>query len=444
MKILNYSKTVFSNLIEDLNASQVNYAIIGDYAHLPEFVDHDVDMWTDDVEKVRETLFRVLSRLTYKVIIDNRTANGCNIAFYRRDGETITMMKLDVMIDTSYKSIITLVDDDMISTHRMLYHNFFVTRPDIESVMHFLYPMFEWGKIKKESYKIDILKYYKSPVFDKVFTCLWGKETSSRILSLIAQEDWNRISNLMGSLKQRAILRSILKPLTYKNIIRATYHTLYRYIVPSGKCLAFCGLDGAGKTTIIDELNDMFVNLLKSKKVYEGYWRPYVLPEIRELFGNKNSKDGIDVKAQKGKTVKEPERQPKGILSSLFKFAYYWLDYMLAPIKYGNIRSRGGMVLFDRHYVDMVVHPKRFEMKVPRGLMLFLYHFIPKADYTFFLYCTPEEIYERKKEFSKKEIMIQTNDYNVVGKNIKNFIPIHTNTSIAEETDEILSHIVKR
>ena len=247
---------------------------------------------------------------------------------------------------------------------------------------------------------------------------------------------------MMGLLKKKALFRGLFKSTTWKNIFKAAYYTIRRKIKPSGKVLAFCGLDGAGKTTILDELNGIFVNLLKSKKVFYGYWRPYVIPEIRELFGKKNSKDGVDKQAQKGVTIKEPEKKPKNKLVSIVKLTYYWIDFMLAGLKYGSIHQRGGMVLFDRHYVDMAVHPERFEMGLPRRVILFLYRFIPKADYTFFLYCTPEEILKRKEEFSKEEISQMTKDYLEVGKNIKNFVSVHTNTTIAEEIDEILSHVV--
>ena len=122
---------------------------------------------------------------------------------------------------------------------------------------------------------------------------------------------------------------------------------------------------------------------------------------------------------------------------------YYWTDYLLSPLKLGGIHSRGGIILFDRHYVDMAVHPQRFEMRLPRWLILLYYKFIPKADYTFFLYCTPDEILQRKQEFTKVEIEKQIELYNKVGRNIKNFIPIHTNTTVAKEIDEILLHIAK-
>lgn len=442
MKVRSYSKDFFIELIDGLNAHAIKYCIIGDYMNLPESVSHDIDLWTDNVCAFREVLFSAISKSGHRVLIDNKTANGCNVAFYKREGQVVTMMKIDVMTDTSYKSVLTLVDKQVMAKNLMPYKNFYVATPESEAVMHFLYPLFEWGKIKKNEYKEAIFEYHKAPVFKKVFIKLWGAGTTDELLSLIEKERWAEIVDMMGRLKKKALLRGLFKSTTWMNIFKAAYYTFRRKIRPSGKVLAFCGLDGAGKTTILDELNDMFVNLLKSKKVFYGYWRPYVIPEIRELFGRKNSKDGVDKQAQKGVTIKEPEKKSKNKVVSMVKLIYYWIDFMLAGLKYGTIHQRGGMVLFDRHYVDMAVHPERFEMGLSRSIILFMYRFIPKADYTFFLYCTPEEILKRKEEFTKEEIAQMTNDYLEVGKNIKNFVPVHTNTSIAEEIDEILSHIV--
>lgn len=441
MNILLYHKSFFQSLIGGLNRSVIKYAIIGDYRSLPDSVGHDLDFWTNNVRDFRCVLFKAVKTNGFKVIIDNCTANGCNVAIYKREGNTIYLMKIDVMVDTSWKSILTLVDRDAMAENIMPYKNFYVANPESEAVMHFLYPMFEWGKIKKDVYKDDIYTYHNSDIFVKTFTKLWGEDVAKQILKLIEERNWDEIKMRMGDLKQKALLKSLLKIGTYRNLLSAVYYTLKRRFHPSGKVLAFCGLDGAGKTTILDEMNDMFVKLLKDKKVFYGYWRPYVIPEIRELFGKKNSKDGIDKQAQKGVTVKEPEKKPKNVVVSMVKLIYYWLDFMLAGKKYGSIHQRGGMVLFDRHYIDMAVHPQRFEMGLSRGIILFMYKFIPKADYTFFLYCTPDEILKRKEEFTKEEIKQMTDNYVEAGKKIKNFVPIHTNTSIAEEIDEILSHV---
>lgn len=443
MNVLSFNKEFFVALVNGLNAANIKYAIIGDYQNLPESVCHDIDLWTNDIVGFRKCLFDAIKQTGHRVLIDNLTANGCNVAFYRREGEAITLMKIDVLVDTSFKSLLTLVDKLVMVENVMPYKDFYVANPESEAVMHFLYPMFEWGKIKKEIYKDVIYKYHETPIFKQTFVKLWGEKTTNEVLKLISEKKWDMLVSKIGSLKKKALVKSVFKCSTWSNAFKAAYYTIHRWFKPSGKVLAFCGLDGAGKTTILDEINDMFVSLLKEKKVFYGYWRPYVIPEIRELFGQKNSKAGVDQKVQNGITVVEPEKKPKNPLVSFVKLCYFWLDYMLAGRKYGSIHQRGGMVLFDRHYIDMVVHPQRFEMKLPRWIILLMYKFIPKADFTFFLYCTPEEILQRKQEFTKEEIQAMTDEYMEVCKHFKNFVPIHTNTTIAEEIDEILSHIAK-
>lgn len=442
MKVVSYHREFFISLIKDLREHQINYAIIGDYQNLPESINHDIDIWTDDVEKFRNVLFSTITKTCFRVLIDNKTANGCNVAYYRREEEIIYLMKIDVLVDTSWM-IIPLVNKDVMKSNIMPYKDFYVANPESEALMHFLYPMFQWNYIKKEVYKTDILRYYNKPIFYKVLSSLLGDKQASVVLKMISQEKWTEIEKNMPKLKRKAMQRGLMSKCTYIKILQNIKYVVKRKIKPSGFCIAFCGLDGAGKTTIIDELNRIFVDLLKEKKVFYGYWRPFVIPEIRELFGRENSKAHIDKEAQKGVTIIQEEKKTSGILFSFIKFLYYWIDYMLANLKYGSIRERGGAVFFDRHYIDTIVYPQRFGLHISKKMVQFFYYFIPKADYTFFLYCTPDEIRKRKKEFSVKEIQQQTKDYLSAGKKIKKFIPIETNKTIAIEIDEILSHIAK-
>lgn len=441
MKTVSYNKDLFLDLIQELNMRSIKYAIIGDYKNLPETIGHDIDIWTNNVKAFRTILFDVARKNEFRLFIDNQSANGCNVALYKRLREELILIKIDVLVDTSYKSTITLIDKQTIEENIIPYNGFYIVNAECEAVMHFLYPIFEWGKVKKDSYKAEIKAVVDSPMFSSSLNKVLGESLGVRISEAIRKDDWQHIESEMQLYKRKNIIRSLFHIQTLKNLSLSTYYILRRKLKPTGKCLAFCGLDGAGKTTIINELNTMFVNLLKTKKVYYGYWRPFVIPEIREIFGKENSKAGVNQDEQVGKTIIEDNKKPKNKLVSIAKFIYYWIDYMLAFLKYGSIQQRGGVVLYDRHYIDMAVHPKRFDMDINSKLVMFMYKFIPKPDHTFFLYCTPEEIRLRKKEFSKEEIQEHIDLYMEKGKQIKNFTPLHTNTSITDELEEILNCI---
>ena len=444
MNIYCFNKNLFCILIENLNQAQVKYCIIGDYKNLPESVGHDIDMWTNDMKIFRSCLENAMKTTGFRPIIDNETHQGFNIACYKKESDGITIMKFDIMNSTAYKSFLDLYSSEEMEASIVPYKNFYIASEANEALMHFVYPMFEWGFIKKDIYKEAIFKYVHDPIFRITFERLWGQSTSNIILEKISQRDWKGIETMMPKLRCRAILRALPKVKTWKKMFYTSTDLIKRWCKPTGISIAFCGLDGAGKTTILDELNQIFIDLLKSKKVFYGYWRPMALPEIRALFGKKVVHDPAIRELQKGKTIIEEDRKAKGKITSTFKLIYYWIDYLLAPLKYGQIESRGGAVLFDRHYIDMVVHPLRFEMNVGRSIMLFLYKFIKKPNFTFFLWCTPEEILLRKQEFTKEEISKMIDDYNDVGQYIRNFTPIHTNTTIEEEVAEIFSYIASK
>lgn len=441
--IKNFSKQLFANLINRLNESNVKYCIIGDYGNLPESIGHDIDMWTNDMKEFRSCLEDAMTATGFKPIIDNETHQGFSIVCIKKEVEDIVIMKFDIMNSTAYKSFLDLYSSEEMEASIVPHKNFFIASEANEALMHFVYPMFEWGVIKKEVYKDAISKYFNEPIFKKTFNRLWGANTSKLVIETISRKDWKGLEQMMPKLRHKAIMRSLIKLNTWKKMWLTGFNLIRRWIRPTGISMAFCGLDGAGKTTLLDELNEIFEDLLKSKKVFYGYWRPMILPEIKVLFGKTVVHDPLIKEKQKGKTIIEESRNPKGKVVSLIKLLYYWLDYMLAFFKYGQIESRGGAVLFDRHYIDMIVYPQRFQMNIGRGLMLFLYRFIRKPHVTFFLWCTPEEILQRKQEYTKKEIEDQMLLYESVGKKMKNFRPIHSNTTIEDEIFQILSYIAK-
>jgi len=149
MIIFNFDVTFFENLIDDLNTNQINYCIVGDYSSLPETINHDIDFCTDNISLFHTVLQRVAKQLNFRVFIDNHTIHGFNFAFYKRCDENFLFMKIDVFKETLYKSLITLIDSDTIRDNRLPIKKFFVSNKESEATMHFLYPLLEWGKIKK-------------------------------------------------------------------------------------------------------------------------------------------------------------------------------------------------------------------------------------------------------------------------------------------------------
>lgn len=441
MNIQLYNKPFFEALITELNKKNVRYAIVGDYKNLPESVSHDIDFWTDDPVSFLGIIQRVVKELDFKILFLNKQIKDAfNISIFKRFEKGICLMKLDVMVGCGYKSLYTLVDTDILSENIMPFKNFYVANPASEAIQHMLFPLFEWGKIKKDIYLEEIKANYQSDIFSTSLIRLFSERDKNIIISLIEKNDWDGMKKYIIDHKAAACRKQRMHLRFYVYFFRLVYSHIKRMIHPCGISVAICGLDGAGKTTILDILNTAFVDLLKERKVFYQYWRPFLLPEIRELFGKANSKSGnSEVLLRKVLSEEKPIKKTlKNIIISHIKFAYYNIDFILGRFKYAGIRARGGVALFDRHYIDMVVHPERFGMCLPLWYLKLFYKIVPTTDLTIFLWASPDEIYKRKVEFTKNQIQEQISLYNEVGRMNNGFCCIETNKTINEEIDEIL------
>jgi thymidylate kinase len=172
-----------------------------------------------------------------------------------------------------------------------------------------------------------------------------------------------------------------------------------------GIIISFSGVDGAGKSTIIEKVVEN-LSVQYRRKVIVLRHRPSVFPILSSMIHGKEQ-------AQKLAAERLP-RQGKNdsLLSSFMRFAYYFLDYMIGqPVVYVKYILRGYIVLYDRYYFDFIVDAKRSNIKMSPTLIKFLYRFIIKPEINIFLYASPDVILSRKKELDAMAIMGMTNSY---------------------------------
>lgn len=166
-----------------------------------------------------------------------------------------------------------------------------------------------------------------------------------------------------------------------------------------GLTITFSGVDGAGKTTILTKVKELIEEKYRQPvKVLRH--RPSILPILSAYQYGKEE-------AEKRTTEKLPRTGGnKSSISSLIRFAYYFIDYIFGQfVVLFKYNYRGVTVIYDRYYFDFINDGKRSNIVLPRGFTKPLYSFLVKPDLNFFLYASPEVILKRKQELRKEDIL---------------------------------------
>ena len=197
-----------------------------------------------------------------------------------------------------------------------------------------------------------------------------------------------------------------------KNIVEYLADTVKGIIGNPGMVITFSGVDGAGKSTVIEEVKKNLENIYRTRVVVLRH-RPSLLPILSAWTKGK-------IKAEQEASQNLPgQGTNSSLLSSILRYLYYYFDYLFGQfVVYYRHVLRGHIVLYDRYYFDFISDSKRSNIQLPSGVAKLGYYLLIKPNQNFFLYANPEVILSRKKELDKQRIQELTNNYKKLFKNL--------------------------
>lgn len=238
-------------------------------------------------------------------------------------------------------------------------------------------------------------------------------DTSSEPLDLLIKEylvDNKGNSKLVNYVKSQKVNKS----LSYiKNSISYLMDTVNELFNNRGFTITFSGVDGAGKSTVIEHVAHKIEKQLRKPVVLLRH-RPSILP-ILSVWTKGKEKAHQD-------TISSLPRQGKNgsFISSLIRFSYYYIDYLIGQFYiYFKYILRGKVVIYDRYYFDFINDSKRSNIQLSKKITSFGYNLLMKPKFNFFLFADANTILNRKKELSKATIEKLTNDYLELFENLK-------------------------
>jgi hypothetical protein len=168
--------------------------------------------------------------------------------------------------------------------------------------------------------------------------------------------------------------------------------TTERVMHPTGLVVLVAGPDGAGKSTLAEQLPEICSGLFRRDAHF--HWRPGLLPRPGAFFG----RAGPDPTDPHG-------REPHGRVVSNALLLYFWADFLLGSwARFAIPRIRSGLVVVERGWFDIGADPRRYRLDCSPSLVRRLSRTIPRADIALVLDARAETLVSRKQELPAPEI----------------------------------------
>ncbi|MFI3285200.1 MAG: hypothetical protein R3Y08_00960 [Rikenellaceae bacterium] len=427
---MNISGEHIERVLSYLNTN-VEYALLRNFEGLPyNNKSRDIDIIIDkrEFKKHKKGIINALLNDSWKLF--SYLNNGRLITYVcakMTDGGEVELVQWDFFINTSVHGVILLGAKEMVASREFngsLYH----VSKDYEFLDKYLYNR-SVGAPYPQRYLATRSQITSSDVVKQMVKKTFGCS------------DINIIDQMSGkSLFVKALLQNFcLNPFSaIYNVARSWFYYIKDFIVSDvAPKIAFTGADGAGKTTVIDMIQEKIASVYGKATEYL-HFRPLLIPNIGEAAHSAGLKKEVDREYDK------PHRGAKtGALSSFLRLCYYSVDYVLGYwFKVKPHAKITKVIIFDRYFTDVIVDSRRSSIYLNTK---FLYGwgklFIPKMKYNILLTADPDIILSRKQELDREGIeRINTKMEYLAAK--KGYYMVMNNGTAEEAVDKILSIVI--
>ncbi len=288
-----------------------------------------------------------------------------------------------------------------------------------------------WGGFFKSRYRDTIIDAARcdGEVFQEILRNAAGDKWGARLWAAAAE----------GTPEQsEAWAKRVRRAVWWRALRRAPFRTLRGWLQfwkceidlrtrPPLPWIAVLGPDGSGKSTTL--------NALRAAR-HHAFQRIAILHWSPGMFQRRRVHGG---------PVTDPHgKPPRGLLASLAKVQLLWLDWVVGYwFRLVHQRAKGTLLCSDRHFIDLLVDPRRYRYGGPMWIAKAVNWLMPQPDIWFLIDGPTDLLQSRKQEVSPQETERQRHAYKRLLDGRKNTHVLNASAPVEELVAEITTIIAK-
>ena len=428
MIIQSYRNIFLKSFYKALNSRLIRYVCIGEPFYIDASTgDIDILVMQDDYSKMNNILLEIIGKdknNKFLKLISSAPIKQ-NIKYLIKNYEKDeSLIQIDITCSPHWRGLYFYKYDDINNSMILKSNEAYFLEKNVSLSVGALKDLLYTGSIKEKRFKENLNKL-------KILSNL--RFVNLKFKKILLEDNYK----LFNFFKLRLILFLILnryKSLT-RDILKYLIFILKRFLFSkSCSIIAFYGPDGAGKSTIINQLkeDEIIKNYFKTITIF--HTRPGFLPPFSKLkfkkINYKNNNKNLPRSIEKISFIK-----------AIIFLIYYAFDYLLGNIFmfFKNFSKDNHLIIYDRYIYDFFY--QQIYYFLPDKLLSILKIINFPGIKSYFLFGNSMEIYSRKKELSSNDIEYQINTFKKIDKKYKLNVSFLNSTEMSKK--EILQNLIK-
>ncbi len=396
----NFAADLLKDLFLEFNKHNVRYAVLRNYEGLPDSnssKDVDILISQNDVKFVTKLIFKVSKENNYQIIWKSKLDYLKGFVFCKLGDDKVFSIKLDIFNGFKWRGMSYLNEAEVLNS-AIEYNGFKVPRKAHEAFSLIIYDICYAKKVREKYFeKIHTNAMSDIDAFKEIVMSHFDTSLANDIIECVEQNLIFKLVELRPKIRLSIIKNNIMHMRYIRNLffhIKTEYWDRRRM----GILLAFSGPDGAGKSTLVGGLAELFFSLGVSSVKKPHHFLTSRIPSLHQL-------PGAPKKYARQDYTKPYQSKTPRFLSSTVRLIYYYIAFLFDQMVFlKKERRQNRIIIFDRYYTDLIVDPTRIRIGLRKKIVQALFRFLPKPHGLFIVIADKALILERKQELSEQKL----------------------------------------